>query len=104
MDEPETPPPELGPIEVPTLTVKLETGPLAGRTLQMHYPSTRFWIAQERGNLDNPLLWQETLDAIEEHDLGRDPGTLPPTMVFAIMRAWLAALKAVALPPKTGSG
>lgn len=99
----EEPAEPLGPLEVPALIIQPTTGPLKGRTLRMRYPSTKFWIAQERGQLDNPLLWAETLDAIEEHDLGRDPGSLPPSYVMALMVAWLAALKDVAVPPPNGS-
>ena len=93
----------MDPIEVPTLLVEPDSGPLAGRHITMRYPSVRFWIAQERGELDNPRLWEETLDAIEEHDLGREPDSLPPAYIVALMREWLAALKAAALPPESGS-
>lgn len=93
----------LPPIEVPTLLVQPESGPFAGRTIRMRYPSTRFWIAQQRGELDNETMWTETLLAVEEHDFGRDPDDLPPAMVLVLMTDWLDALKADALPPTTGS-
>jgi len=96
---PETP----APIEIPTLLVAPTEGPLAGRTIRMRYPSTRYWMANERGQADNVAFYEEILDAIEDHDLGRDPASLPPGLVVTIGQAWTAALKAVAVPPTNGT-
>ena len=91
-----------GKLEVPTLLVK-PTGLLAGHTLRMRFPSTRYWIAHERGETSQAMFWAEALDAIEEHDLGRDPGSLQPSYIIELVEAWVAALKEAAVPPPTGS-
>lgn len=93
----------LPPIEVPLLTVR-PTGRLAGRTLRMRYPSVGFLIARRRGQASDEVWWAELVDAIEEHDLGRDPAKLPPSLVNAIGTAWVDAMTEEAVPPPSGSG
>lgn len=93
---------KLDPIEVPTLDVR-PNGAMAGRTIRMRYPSVRLWIASERGQLDNTLMWEEILGAIESHDLGRDPASLRPTMITDIGEAWMEAVRQEAIPPTTGN-
>lgn len=94
-DEPEA---ELAPIAVVLLTVH-PAGALAGRTLRMRYPSVGFLIAQRRGVARDPEWWAEVVDAIEEHDLGREPESLPAAVVNEIGVAWVAAMKERAVPP-----
>lgn len=91
------------PIELETLEVK-PGGTLAGRTIQMRWPSVRFLITQRReGLLTNEALWEEIVDAIVSHDLDREPERLPARQIVAIGNAWLQALKDHAVPPPPGS-
>lgn len=102
-DEPETTAPAdaepaaLEPVELELLTVRPKA-PLAGRTLRMRRPSVGFWIAMKRKAVDDETFWEEIVDAIEDHDLGRDPAKLPPRAVNAIGEAWLEAMKEAAVP------
>ena len=99
--QPDAPAPAPGdpePVELELLTVE-PGGRLAGRTLHMRYPSVGFLIAQRRGEADDERYWAELLDAIESHDLGRDPESLPAREVNAIGRAWISAMKERAVPP-----
>lgn len=105
-DEPEevvptVPDPSLPPVDVPLLVVH-PGGPLKGRTLLMHLPSVRWWIANERGLTDAVGFWEEVVTAIEQHDLGRDVETLPPAYITLISNAWVKALTELALPPASG--
>lgn len=95
-------PDELGPIALPTIEVRPD-GPMAGRTLRMRYPSVRLWIANQRGDVSRILMFEEILLAIEEHDFGHDPASLPPIWITAIGDAWMDAIKDTAIPPVTGS-
>ena len=90
--------PELAPVPVYLLTVH-PSGGLAGRTLRMRYPSVGFLIAQRRGKAKDPDWWEEVIDAIEEHDLGRTPESLPADVVDEIGVAWVKAMKERAVPP-----
>lgn len=90
--------PDPEPVELELLTVT-PAGHMAGRTLHMRYPSVGFLIAQRRGEADDERYWAEVVDAIEDHDLGRDPDRLPAREVGLIGRAWIAAMKERAVPP-----
>lgn len=94
----EAPETALDPVPVFLLTVN-PSGALAGRTLRMRYPSVGFLIAQRRGIAKDPEWWEEVIDAIEEHDLGRTPESLPAAIVDEIGVAWVAAIKERAIPP-----
>ncbi|HUT76061.1 MAG TPA: hypothetical protein VM285_00130 [Polyangia bacterium] len=90
-------------IELPTIEVRIESGPLAGHVLTMRTPSTRMFIQQRRGTWDNLDMFEEILNAIVDHDLGQEPDLLPPAVVVGIGTAWFTAIKEAALPPATGS-
>lgn len=88
----------LGPAPVYLLTVH-PSGAFAGRTLRMRYPSIGFLAAQRRGIAGDVEWYEEVVDAIEEHDLERDPYSLPIAAVNEIGLAWVAAMKERAVPP-----
>jgi hypothetical protein len=69
----------------------------------MRRPSVRFLIAWRRGDLTDEVLWEEVVDAIIDHDLGRDPDRLTSRQVNAIGTAWLDAMKDAAVPPASGT-
>lgn len=103
VEEPEETEEGLEPIEVPTIEVRPTEGVLRGRTLVMQYPSTTWYIAQQRGDLAGAEMLEAVLGAIVEHDLGRDPASLPPSYVVAIGNAWHDAIRDQAFPPVPGS-
>lgn len=94
-------------LAIETVDVRPTEGALVGHWLRMRFPSARWFIQQKRGftsDDDNAIAYyEEILDAIEEHDLGRDPAGLPARYVLDIGRAWMAAIRDLAVPPTTGS-
>lgn len=99
-------PTPLEPLAVETIPVEPTAGPLAGRHLRMRLPSVSWLIAHKRGLAggDMAIEWyEEIVDAVETHDLGRDVRRLPPRQVLDIGRAWVDAIKDLAHPPTSGS-
>jgi hypothetical protein len=96
---------QLPPLELPTLLVQPKDGLLAGRTIRMRWPSTRFYIDHARGSRQdrNAALWEETLNAIQAHDFGHEPDNLPPEYIVALADAWIDAVRDHAVPPTNGS-
>jgi hypothetical protein len=101
----DAPPPRLRIADEDLVDVRPTSGLIAGHHLRMRKPSIRWYLAHRRGFGADQMaeVWYEEIaDAIEEHDLGRDPLTLPAKYILAIGQEWMAAATDRAVDPTTG--